>query len=43
MKGQLAPVDIVKKNGDVIVAKSRRISKRHIKLMQESDVSHDVD
>ena len=39
MKGQLAPVDIVKKNGDVIVAKSRRISKRHIKLMQESDVN----
>ena len=39
MKGQLAPVDIKDKKGDVIVAKGRRISKRHINLMRKSDVT----
>ncbi len=39
MKGQLAPVTICDDKGNEIVAKGRRISKRHIKLMQKHAIS----
>ena len=38
MKGQLSPVDIKDEKGEIIVPQSRRISKRHIKLMNASGI-----
>ncbi|MCL5261189.1 MAG: DNA-directed RNA polymerase subunit beta [Gammaproteobacteria bacterium] len=38
LRGELAPIDIVDKSGKVIVEQGRRISQRHVLLMQKSGI-----